>query len=64
MNEPAPEPLTVTPGVPTAWAFLTLTISEPLLGMIDPFGGETILVTVTGGREPRLGQVTSDCTRM
>ena len=39
---------------------LTDASSEPLLGTTELFGGETTLLTVTGGRVPMVAQVTVD----
>ena len=41
---------------------MTLASSEPLLGTTEPFGGETTLVTLTGGLDPIDGQVTVEVT--
>ena len=62
LKELGPVPLIDTPGIPFARESLTDASSEPLLGTTEPFGGETTLLTVTGGRVPMLAQVTVDLT--
>ena len=64
LNDAGPVPESVTPAIPTSCEFVTLIARAPLLGEIEPLGGETMLALTTGGRLPMLGQVTVDLILM
>ena len=60
MKDPAPLPVSVTPGMPLLFESSTATSSDPLFGTRDPLGGETSVVAVTGWSGPIPVQETLD----
>ncbi len=64
LKVPAPVPETPTPGSGRPAALMVETVKVPWPGSSEPFEGETMLCIVTGGRLPKLFQVTVELMRM